>query len=215
MITFLPFSFARNSIKTELHTASVKLEMLDASVCLSTCFYTLTKPIQTLYQVTKSFISYRLCMSIYLPTSLLESEKHQRFARSLNVGPFLIPRRPIHTAKGPGTPKLGRMFLVSVRERERERERGGGKVLSHQHSSPVSPGLFFSPPPFSTDQILKHVPREKNKETKKKLWTEFNILFHSFLILVSLSFLFRPISLSLCAVFVSMTDLIVTCKQFA
>ena len=182
--------------------------MLDASVCLSTYFHTPTKPIQTLHQVTKSFISYRLCMSIYLPTSLLESGKHQRFARSLNVGPFLIPPRPIHTAKGPGTPKLGRVFLVSVRERERE-------VLSHQHSSPVSPGPYFSPPPFSTDQILKHVPREKNKETKKKLWTEFNILFHSFLILVSLSFLFRPISLSLCAVFVSMTDLIVTCKQFA
>lgn len=209
MVTFLPFSFARNSIKNELYTASVKLGTLDASVCLSTYFYTLTKPIQTLHQVTKSFISYRLCMSIYLPTSLLESGKHQRFARSLNVGPFLIPPRPIHTAKGPGTPKLGRVFLVSVREKER----GGGVITSTQFT--CFPRPIFSPPPFSTDQILKHVPREKNKETKKKLWTEFNILFHSFLILVSLSFLFRPISLSLCAVFVSMTDLIVTCKQFA
>lgn len=163
--------------------------------------------------VTPSYKEFHFVSFMYVNfpprTSLLESGKHQRFARSLNVGLFLIPPRLTHTAKGPGTPKLRRVFLVSVRQKERE----NGVITSTQFT--CFPRPIFSPPPFSTDQILKHVPREENKETKKKLWTEFNILFHSFLILVSLLFLFRPISLSLCAVFVSMTDLIVTCKQFA
>jgi len=187
MITFLPFSFARNSIKTELHTASVKLEMLDASVCLSTCFYTLTKPIQTLYQVTKSFISYRLCMSIYLPTSLLESEKHQRFARSLNVGPFLIPRRPIHTAKGPGTPKLGRMFLVSVRERERERERGGEGVITSTQFTCFPRPIFFSSTFFNRSNFEARSTRKEQrnkKETMDRIQYSFSFLSHFSLTLV-------------------------------
>jgi len=183
MITFLPFSFARNNIKKELYTVSVTLELLDASGCLSTYFYTLTKPIQTLHQVTKSFISYRLCMSIYPPTSLLESGKHQRFARSLNVGPFLIPPRPIHTAKGPGTPKLGRVFLVSVREKERERE-----WCYHINTVHLLPQAHFFPPTFfnrSNFEARSTRKEQRNKkETMDRIQYSFSFLSHFSLTLV-------------------------------
>lgn len=93
-------------------------------------------------------------------------------------------------------------------------ERANSVITSTHFTCFLRPIFFFS----SANQILKHVLQGKNKETKKKLWTErekFNILFHSFLIFVSLLFLFRLISLGLCTVFVSVTNLIVTCKQFA
>lgn len=182
MITFLPYSFAINNIKNKLYTAAVKLEMLDVSVCLSTHFYTLTKPIQTLHQVTKSFISYRLCMSIYPPTSLLESGKHQRFARSLNVGPFPIPPRPIHTAKRPGTPKLGRVFLVSVGEKERE----NGVITSTQFTCfprPIFfPSTFFNRSNFEARSTRKE--QRNKKETMDRIQYSFSFLSHFSLTLV-------------------------------
>lgn len=153
---------------------------------MSTYFYTLTKPIQTLHQVTKSFISYRLCMSIYLPTSLLESGKHQRFARSLNAGPFLIPPRPIHTAKGHGTPKLGRVFLVSVREKERERERGRCYHINTVHLFPQAhfflPSTFFNRSNFEARSTRKE--QRNKKESMDRIQYSFSFLSHFSLTLV-------------------------------
>lgn len=138
-----------------------------------------------------------------LPPICRKVENIKDFSCSLAVRRFLIP--PLNSNTQTWYPKLRRVFLVSVRERI---------ALSHQHSSRASSDPFFSLQPikfWSTFFSERTKKRKRNYGRREK----FNILSHSFLIFVSLLFLFRLISLGLCTVFVSVTNLIVTCKQFA
>jgi hypothetical protein len=121
--------------------------------------------------------------------------------------------RPMYTAPGPLAlcPKLRRVFLVSVRG-------GDGVITSTQFTCFHRPIFFCSSSSllqrikfWSTFMTERTKKRKSNYERKEK----FNILFHSFLILVSLLFLFLRISFSLFSVPVSVTNLIVTCKHFA
>lgn len=138
-------------------------KMLDASVSLSTYIHMLTKPIQKLHNVTKNFISYRLCMSIFPPAYLQESGKHQRFSCSLAVRRFLIPP---HSDTQTWYPKLRRVFLVSVRERI---------ALSHQHSSPASSGpIFFL---FNQSNFEARSSTKEQRNEKETMDGERNSIF--------------------------------------
>jgi hypothetical protein len=167
--------------------------MLDASVCLSTCVCMLTKPIQKLHNVTKNFISYRFCMSIFLPAYLQERGKHQRF-------PCCSPhtRTQIQLqATGPQTwyPKLGRVFLVSVRGVRRYH-------INAVHLFPPAHSFLFNQSNFEARSSAK-----EQRKRKKKLWTEREIQYSfSSLSHFSLTLVLIPPYLSLFVYRVRLSD---------
>ena len=115
-----------------------------------------------------------------LPPLCWKVENIKDLLAPLTLVHFSYPPRPIHTAKGSGTPKLGRVFLVLLREKEKE----NGVITSTQFTCFPRP-IFF---PLHLFQPIKFWSTFYRKRTKKQTKKKRNYGQNSIFFFIPFSF---------------------------